>query len=99
MAHESAPVDMSNAPSLPELVEEVRRTKRPLAIRADGKVVAEIVPAQPVVKQARHVRAGKKDASIAALAGAAGTLRQPMLWQEMREIAWEDHIAEKFGQS
>lgn len=90
---------MSNAPSLLELVEEVRRTNRPLAIRADGKVVAEIVPAQPVAKRVRHARSGEKDASIAALAGAAGILPRPLFWEELREIAWEDHIAEKFGQS
>lgn len=34
---------------------------------------------------------------IESLAGAAGSLPHPLSWPEMREIAHEDHIKEKFG--
>jgi antitoxin PrlF len=35
--------------------------------------------------------------TIASLAGAAGKLPEPMTWDEMRRIAREDHVAEKYG--
>jgi AbrB family looped-hinge helix DNA binding protein len=35
--------------------------------------------------------------TIASLAGAAGKLPEPMEWKEMRRIAIEDYIAEKYG--
>jgi antitoxin PrlF len=35
--------------------------------------------------------------TIASLAGAAGKLDEPMTWEEMRRIAIEDYIAEKYG--
>lgn len=45
MASELNPIDLKNAPSLPELVDEVRRTNRARVIRADGEDVAVLVPA------------------------------------------------------
>jgi AbrB family looped-hinge helix DNA binding protein len=33
--------------------------------------------------------------NVASLAGAAGTLPQPMSWDQMREVAREDHLAAK----
>ena len=32
--------------------------------------------------------------TIASLAGAAGSLKQPKTWKEMRELAREDHVKE-----
>lgn len=46
MASELKPIDIHNAPSLLELVDEVCRTNRARVIRADGKDVAMLVPAQ-----------------------------------------------------
>ncbi len=33
---------------------------------------------------------------IASLRGAAGSLERPLTWQEVREIAREDHLREKY---
>jgi antitoxin PrlF len=35
--------------------------------------------------------------TIASLAGAAGKLDKPMSWDEMRRIAYEDRLVEKYG--
>ena len=35
--------------------------------------------------------------TIASLAGAAGKLETPMSWEEMRRIAHEDRLIEKYG--
>jgi antitoxin PrlF len=35
--------------------------------------------------------------TIASLAGAAGTLPTPMTWEEMKQIAHEDRLLEKYG--
>jgi antitoxin PrlF len=35
--------------------------------------------------------------TISSLAGAAGKLAEPMTWEEMRRIAIEDYIAEKYS--
>jgi AbrB family looped-hinge helix DNA binding protein len=35
---------------------------------------------------------------VASLRGAAGSLRKPLPWEEMRAIAREDHLAEKYAQ-
>lgn len=32
---------------------------------------------------------------VASIAGAAGALPEPLSWEEMRRIAWEDHLAEE----
>ena len=34
--------------------------------------------------------------SIASLRGAAGSLKQPLSWKEMREIAYEDRLRAKY---
>lgn len=102
MAREVSSIDLNhNAPSLQSAAREVAETKRRLVIRQDGKPVAFIVPANRVVK--RRVRRAmtvadgvQKYPTVASLAGAAGTLPHPLSWDEMREIAWEDHIAEKY---
>ena len=44
MASELNPIDLKNAPSLPELVDEVRKTNRARVIRADGEDVAVLIP-------------------------------------------------------
>lgn len=57
MPSELNPIDLHNAPSLPELVDEVRRTNRARVIRADGKDVAVLVPAsqtKPVKRQGKR---------------------------------------------
>lgn len=33
---------------------------------------------------------------LASLRGAAGSLKKPLSWQEVREIAHEDHLKEKY---
>ena len=37
-----------------------------------------------------------KYSTVASLAGAAGSLKSPMSWEDMREIAREDRVAAKF---
>lgn len=44
MAAEVHRIDLKNAPSLAELIEEVRKTNRPRIIRADGEDVAVLMP-------------------------------------------------------
>lgn len=34
--------------------------------------------------------------TVASLAGAAGSLKHPVSWQEMREIAREDYLADEY---
>ena len=45
MATDFNPIDLKNAPSLPELVDEVRKTHKSRIIRADGEDVAVLMPA------------------------------------------------------
>lgn len=89
---------------LQQLVDEVQKTKQSQTVRLADGVVAVVKPDRKAVerkaKRSRTTVKGldQKYQTIASLAGAAGTLPRPLSWQEMREIAWEDHILDKFGQ-
>lgn len=51
-----------------------------------------------VVDDGRNVSLGPPAyPTIESLAGAAGKLETPVSWEEMRRIAVEDYIAEKYG--
>ena len=52
MASDYASIDISEAPPLSELVEEVRRTKRPRVLRRVNENVAIIAPVKRQVRQA-----------------------------------------------
>ena len=58
MAHELAPIDISqaNAPSLAEVVEEVRRTNRPAVLRRADEDVAIISPVKKPAQRPRGKR-------------------------------------------
>jgi hypothetical protein len=51
MAGDYASIDITEAPPLPELVEEVRRTKRPRVLRSVNENVAIIAPVKRPVRQ------------------------------------------------
>ena len=59
MAAELNPIDLNNAPSLPELVDEVRTTRKSRIIRVDGEAVAELrpVPKRRSLRNAKPVTA------------------------------------------
>jgi hypothetical protein len=66
MASELRPVDLKNAPSLRDLVDEVRKTNQARIIRADGEDVAVLMPA-PTRKQSPkrlHKRAFSRDDAL-----------------------------------
>ncbi len=87
-------IDMSH---LAELADEVRKTRQPRTVGISRDVVAVLKPATRTAARPRQQEPTAED--IALLAGAAGTLPQPLPWEEMRKIAWEDHMAEKFDHS
>jgi hypothetical protein len=45
MVRDVAPIDVESIPGLAELVEGVRRTRRPQPIQRDGEIVALVIPA------------------------------------------------------
>ncbi len=93
-----------NLSQLQQLVDEVHKTKKAQTVRLADGVVAVVKPEPKATtrkaKRGTHATAGAREKypTVASLAGAAGKLPRPLSWQEMREIAWEDHILEKFGQ-
>lgn len=62
-----------------------------LGVEANGKVAFVIEPTGDV--KVTHV----KYPDIASLRGVAGSLKQPLSFKEMREIAREDRLANKYG--
>lgn len=60
MATEYTPIEISNAPSLSELVDEVRRSNRPYVLRQANEDVAVI---SPVKKMAKRSPIKKKSAA------------------------------------
>ncbi|NOZ28405.1 MAG: AbrB family transcriptional regulator [Chloroflexi bacterium] len=50
-----------------------------------------------VIEEEGTVRlAAPRYPNIASLRGAAGSLKKPLSWEEMREIGREDHLKDKF---
>lgn len=82
---------------LAKAADEVRKTRRSRTIEISRDVVAVLKPAKRKIVPPTHREPSAED--IASLAGAAGTLSQPLSWEEVREIAWNDHVAEKFDPS
>lgn len=68
---------------------EVRKS---LGVKRGDKVIFVIAPEGNVQVKAPPYP------DIESLAGAAGSLPHPLSWQEMQEIAHDDHIKEKFGE-
>ena len=87
------------------VVDEVRKTRQSQTVRLANGVVAVIKPERkPAAHRAKRTRAAGKEPAlkyptIASLAGAAGSLPRPLSWQEIHEIAWEDHVLEKLGRA
>lgn len=88
---------------LQELVDKVRQTKQAQTVRLADGVVAVVEPDSATAKRPVRRRSGsaavrgEKYPSVAALAGAAGTLPSPASWQDIRESARDEHLAAKFG--
>ena len=56
MAREAAAIDLRSRPDLAQLVEEIKRTRRPRLIQEDGETVALLVPAgRPRRARQRHL--------------------------------------------
>ena len=58
MAHELQSVDINHAPSLSDLVDEVRRTNRPRVLRRANEDVAVISPIHKQSKQTKQKNRG-----------------------------------------
>jgi hypothetical protein len=93
-------IDISNAPDLVRLAEEVQSTNQPRILTLAGHDVAMIapLPGQRAVRPRYHKKASRaeKYPTVASLAGAAGTLPVPANWEDLRESAREEHLAAKF---
>ena len=65
--------------------------RRHLGVATNDKVAFIIEPNGKVqVTQAKYP-------DISSLSGAAGTLKQPLVWKEVQIIAREDRLKEKYG--
>lgn len=65
--------------------------RRHLGVGVNDKIVFVIEPDGAVrLKTPRFP-------TIASLAGAAGSLKQPLSWHEMRDIAREDYVRSKYA--
>ena len=73
MAKELAPIDVTNAPDLLRLAEEVRRTGRPRLIRREDEDLAVLTPVAAPAK--RRSTRGKTEADREAFLSSAGGWR------------------------
>ncbi len=85
MSQELAPIDISqtSVPSLADLAEEVRRTKRPRVLRRADQDVAIISPVRKAVR--RSPFKPKSQADIAAFLSAAGGWKDVVDTDKLRE--------------
>jgi len=65
--------------------------RRHLGLKTKDKISFVIEPEGDVRLQVPHYP------NVAALRGAAGSLRKPLSWEEMRRIAREDRLKAKYG--
>jgi hypothetical protein len=99
MSGYAKPIDVMTSPELQRVAEQVQKTRQPIPLTRDGRVVAVVQPAparrqasqdEPATRQVPHYP------TLESLAGAAGTLPEPRPWKEVLEQAREEHLARKF---
>lgn len=82
--------------TIAQVVEAVRKTRRPLRLRFDDVSITVMPDVQKRTARPRTSKA-EKYPTVASLAGAAGTLATPHPWPEVLESARDEHLAAKFG--
>ncbi len=94
MTKELKHTDVSHAPELLRLAEEVQRTQEPRVLVRQAEKLALLMPVSPTASTRRPRKAAGRSAypSIDELRGAAGKLDRRLPWKEMVEIAREDHL-------
>ena len=92
MASELTPIDISTMPEVARLAEEVHRTRRPRVLRRGTEDLAELRPVPPRPRRTPKPLTDQYP-DIDSLVGAAGSLPEPLSWEEMRAIAAEDRAA------
>ena len=73
MAKELTPIDVTHAPELLRLAEEVATTRRPRVLRKDSEDIAVLMPLSPARK--RRTNRVKTEADYEAFRSAAGSWR------------------------
>jgi hypothetical protein len=96
MSEYAKPIDVTTSSALQRVAEQVQKTRQPIPLTRDGRVVAVVQPApagrqasqdEPATTQIPHYP------TLESLAGAAGTLPEPRSWREVLEQAREEHLA------
>ena len=102
MSNYAKPIDVTTSAELNHLAEQVQRTHQPIPLTRDNQIVAVVQPA-PVRKRTNREKPAPARApsypTLESLAGAAGCLPEPRLFEEVLEEAREDHLARKFPRS
>ena len=77
MAHEMIPIDITNAPELRRLAEDVAAPRTPRVLRRDNEDVAVVVPASPK-RSARRGQPTSEDDPLWQIIGMADAAASPM---------------------
>lgn len=97
MAREMTQMSLEDfATDIRRVFERVARGKESVVVTDKQNLAAVITPLGPMPKKGRS-RGNAVDLDL--LRGAAGTLPEPLSWNEVREIAREDHLKAKYGRS
>jgi hypothetical protein len=98
MSEYGKPIDVATSVELRQLAEQVQRTRQPIPLTRDNQVVAVVQPA-PVRKRTNREEPAPTQApnypTLESLAGAAGTLPEPLPFEEVLKEAREDHLTRK----
>jgi hypothetical protein len=104
MSEHSKSVDVTTSTELQRVAEQVQKTRQPVRLTRDGRVVAVVQPA-PAARQARPgepatTRVVPQYPTLESLAGAAGTLPEPRPWRDRRAgrpMTFDDPLFQLIG--